>query len=76
MLLGGFSTGIDFWGHVGGLLGGTFFAWFAGPIFHVEGGDLEPRLVDERDQTSAMIFGFLDFAIFTVLAAMKILRGY
>lgn len=76
MVLGGFSAGIDIWGHIGGLLGGTFFAWFAGPIFRVEGGYLDPRLVDERDQTSAVIFGILDFAIFAALAALKIVRGY
>jgi rhomboid protease GluP len=75
-LLFGLSPGIDNWGHIGGLLGGTFFAWFAGPLFQVEGGTLDPQLVDERDQRSAVIFGVLDFAIFAALAAMKILRGY
>jgi rhomboid protease GluP len=75
-LMLGLNPGIDNWGHMGGLLGGTFFAWFAGPIFHVEGGTLDPRLVDERDQSNALIFGVLDFAIFAALAAMKIWRGY
>lgn len=75
-LMLGLSPGIDNWGHMGGLLGGTFFAWFAGPLFRVEGGSLDPRLVDERDQTSALIFGALDFLVFAGLAAMKILRGY
>ena len=76
LMLGGVSTGIDNWGHMGGLLGGTFFAWFAGPLFVMEGGSLDPRIVDERDQSRALIVGVLDFAIFAVLAAMKILRGY
>ena len=76
LLLGMSSSGIDNWGHVGGLLGGTFYAWFAGPLFKVEGGYLDPKLVDERDQRSALIFGVLDFVIFAALAAMKILRGY
>lgn len=75
-LMIGLSPGIDFWGHVGGLLGGTFFAWFAGPVYRMEGGYLEPQLVDESDSGRALIFGALDFAIFTALAAMKILRGY
>jgi rhomboid protease GluP len=74
-LMLGFSPGIDFWGHIGGLLGGTFFAWFAGPIFHVEGGYLEPQVVDERDPSRAVIIGVLDFAIFAALAAMKMLQG-
>ena len=29
----GLSPGIDNWGHLGGLLGGLYFAWFAGPSF-------------------------------------------
>jgi len=32
-LMLGLSPGIDNWGHMGGLLGGLFFAWFAGPSF-------------------------------------------
>jgi rhomboid protease GluP len=72
----GLTPGIDFWGHMGGLLGGTFFAWFAGPVFRVEGGYLDPHLVDERDQSSALIFGVLDFVIFAGLATLKIWRGY
>jgi rhomboid protease GluP len=32
----GLSPGIDNWGHVGGLLGGLFFAWFAGPSFGLQ----------------------------------------
>jgi uncharacterized membrane protein len=61
---------------MGGLLGGTFFAWFAGPVFRVEGGYLDPRLVDERDRSNALIFGVLDFVIFAALAMLKIWRGY
>jgi rhomboid protease GluP len=35
-LILGLSSGIDNWGHLGGLLGGLFYAWFAGPTFGVE----------------------------------------
>lgn len=76
LMLGGFTSGIDNWGHMGGLLGGTFFAWYAGPLFRMEGGSLDPHLVDERDQTRTLIVGVLDFAIFAGLALMKVLRGY
>lgn len=72
----GLSPGIDFWGHMGGLLGGSFFAWFAGPVFRVEGGYLDPHLVDESDQSRALVFGLLDFIIFAALAMLKIWRGY
>lgn len=37
-LMLGLSPGIDNWGHLGGLMGGSFFAWFSGPSFGVETG--------------------------------------
>ncbi len=35
-LLLGLNPGIDNWGHIGGLLGGLFYAWFAGPTYGIE----------------------------------------
>jgi len=35
-LMLGLYPGIDNWGHIGGLLGGLFYAWFAGPTYGVE----------------------------------------
>jgi len=32
----GMNPGIDNWGHIGGMLGGLFYAWFAGPTYGVE----------------------------------------
>ena len=31
----GLSPGIDNWGHLGGLVGGSLYAWFAGPSFGI-----------------------------------------
>jgi hypothetical protein len=31
----GLSPGIDNWGHLGGLVGGFLYAWFAGPSFGI-----------------------------------------
>jgi rhomboid protease GluP len=42
------TPGIDGWGHVGGLLGGAIFAWFASPVWKVVGAANEIKLEDER----------------------------
>ncbi len=70
----GMSPGIDNWGHLGGLLGGSFFAWFAGPVYEVEPDYLNPRLIDLHTARNAFTAGAVDFAVFAALAAMKILR--
>ena len=36
------SPGIDNWGHLGGLIGGFAFAWFAGPLFQRQTVLVEP----------------------------------
>lgn len=43
------TPGIDGWGHVGGLLGGAMFAWFASPIWKVAGTPPDIKLEDDRD---------------------------
>lgn len=43
------APGIDGWGHLGGLLGGAIFAWFASPIWKVAGVPPEVKLEDERE---------------------------
>jgi rhomboid protease GluP len=65
----GLTPGIDNWGHVGGLLGGLVFTWFAGPVWEVQpalmGGSLaltdrrEPREVVTGAATVVLIFGAL-----------------
>ena len=56
-LLLGLSPGIDNWGHIGGLIGGTLFAWLAGPLFRVEPGLYQVNLVDEHDSADALRAG-------------------
>ena len=36
-LIIGLTPGIDNWGHIGGLIGGTLFAWFGGPLLQKQG---------------------------------------
>lgn len=70
----GFSPGsrIDNWGHIGGLLGGTLFAWFAGPLLRVEGGYPFYTLEDQRESSQAVIGAVGVVAFFGVLAAVGI----
>ncbi len=71
-LIFGLQPGIDNWGHIGGLLGGTFFAWFAGPLYHVEGGFYGAQLVDEHGSAQTLTAGIVDALVFVGLVAMKI----
>lgn len=69
----GLSPGIDNWGHLGGLLGGVAFAWFAGPVLDIAWEDGQGRLVDQRSDRRA-VWVALGIGGFFVLAA--VLGGY
>jgi rhomboid protease GluP len=49
LFIGFTTTGVDNFGHLGGLLGGLLFTWFGGPRWKLEGFYPSLRLVDERD---------------------------
>ncbi len=71
-LLIGLTPGIDDWGHLGGLIGGVLFAWFAGPIFKVEGIYPNFTLLDEREEISTWLAGLGVGLLFALLAAVSI----
>lgn len=68
----GLTPSIDNWGHVGGLLGGMMFAWFASPVWKVSGleSNLSPNfsLVDQRESREVYIGIFLVLLIFGAMA--------
>lgn len=68
-LLIGLSPGIDNWGHIGGLIGGTLFTWFGGPIFGVSG--IHPNLSVKDQRENSEIFQAIAIAggFFVFLAA-------
>lgn len=66
----GLSPGIDNWGHVGGLLGGLIFAWFAGPKWELEGIFPNFRLIDRREAREITLGAAIVAIIFGTLAAM------
>src|SRR5258706_455951 len=68
----GLSPGIDNWGHVGGLLGGAIFAWFAGPRWKVIGVPPDVKLEDERGFQETVTGAALVIIIFSALAV----RGF
>ena len=68
----GLSPGIDNWGHVGGLVGGTLFAWFGGPVLQVSGYSPQLELTDTRQTSSVVLAGLGVVLLFAVLAALKI----
>jgi rhomboid protease GluP len=71
LVYGMMGSGIDNWGHIGGLLGGVLFAWFAGPVLQVAGTYPQLEMADTR-QTSQVILAGLGVALlFALLAAVK-----
>ena len=71
----GSLPGIDNWGHIGGLLGGLAFTWFAGPLWDVEpdmvGGF---RLVDHRPTNEIAIGAAIVLIVFGAMAVWGIVR--
>jgi len=76
-LIIGLTPGIDNWGHIGGLIGGTLFAWFGGPILHKQGLVPPYTLTDGRGNREALVAGTAVSALFFFLtiAVMFMRRG-
>ncbi len=70
-LIFGFTTsGIDNWGHIGGLLGGVLFTWFGGPHWKVEGVFPSLHVVDESDGHGLLAGTTAVLLVFIPLAAL------
>ena len=80
LALGAVTPGIDNWGHVGGLLGGLIFTWFAGPLWEVretvEAGNMVPalRLVDGREPRHVITGAAAVILIFGTLAVIGMIH--
>lgn len=73
LTLGATTTGIDNWGHLGGLLGGIAFAWFAGPLLNVQPSVYGYRVVDERGIRKAVLVSIAIVVVASLLVAQKIM---
>lgn len=74
LFLVGSLPGIDNWGHIGGLLGGLMFAWFASPLWEVEGISPLFHLADRRSSREVVTGAVLVLAIFGALAVWGMVR--
>lgn len=71
----GLSPGIDNWGHLGGLIGGLIFTWFAGPVFKLGGEAGRLRFEDQRSNQSAILVFVIQFILLIGLTAWLIMSG-
>lgn len=73
LIIGATLPGIDNWGHVGGLIGGAFFAWFGGPLLQKQGMAPPFILKDLRGSREAIIAGTGVGALFFFLTLAAII---
>jgi rhomboid protease GluP len=71
------GSGIDYWGHIGGLIGGTLYAWFGGPVFQKVNLISSIAYVNRRSQRDTLIagVGVGTLFIFLTLVAIFMRRG-
>lgn len=65
---------IDNAGHVGGLMGGLMFAWFASPLWAIEGIQPMLHLVDKRSTREVVTGAALVLIVFGALAVWGMVR--
>jgi rhomboid protease GluP len=65
---------IDNWGHLGGLIGGAVFAWFAGPQMGVVGNYPDLKLADKHSVAQITAVAALETAAIAALALAGMLR--
>ena len=65
---------IDNWGHIGGLVGGLMFTWFAGPLWTIEGIQPYLQLADKRSSRDVITGGALVLLVFGVLTMWGMIR--
>jgi len=67
-LMIGFVPGIDYWGHLGGLIGGLIFAWFAGPLYEGVSTPFGTALSERREVAlNFVVFGEIGLSVVLVI---------
>ena len=65
---------IDNMGHIGGFLGGVFFAWKAGPTLKLTGAPPFLSISDSRRRSDIVIASLVVFIGFTIIALIPFLK--
>jgi rhomboid protease GluP len=68
----GFTAGFDNWGHLGGLLTGLAFGWFAGPWMGLRNDLSSYSVTDRRTGNAVLTTSILIFLVLSGLAALGI----
>ncbi|MDX1377779.1 MAG: rhomboid family intramembrane serine protease [Anaerolineales bacterium] len=74
LFLGFSSANIDNAGHIGGLVGGLMFTWFASPLWEIEGIQPYLQMVDKRPSREVIVGAALVLIVFGVLAMWGMVR--
>ncbi len=69
------GTNVDNLGHIGGLLGGVFFAWKAGPLLQVSGQPPFFKIQDARKAHEIWLAVVIVFIGFSIMAAIPFVAG-
>jgi rhomboid protease GluP len=62
------GTSIDYWGHLGGLIGGSLFAFLAGPQWEVTGAYPAISIVDRQKSAHILLAVLLVLCVFAAAA--------
>ncbi len=68
----GLSPRIDNWGHLGGLVGGLIFAWFAGAAFKITGDPQRLVLDEKKSFPRYLYFALIEFVLLSILLAVSL----
>lgn len=71
----GLQPGIDNWGHLGGLIGGAVFAWFAGPLMRVQITYTGYELIDSRTRKDDWLGALASAGLFLAVVVIKFLMA-
>jgi rhomboid protease GluP len=70
----GLIPNVDIWGNIGGLLGGLFFAWYAGPVWDMESTPSGFTFVDRRPMREVIIGAVTVLSVFGAVAVWWIVK--